>query len=299
LGNPLLGAVIAIGILGIVICLGFFAIFYRKRKERAIAYHDWCFTCIFLVGCALFNSSSFALLGPNINATCMVRMWSFHMTFAMALAPLWAKVWRIYKLVGTDQILKRTIGHKKVVLQYILPIISPQVVILIFVSIFDPPRQAEVTTTDGGTITQHIICNQNSDVLMITELIYEAGLVLAGCVLAYKTHHIDKKFSESKQLIFAMYNIALAGIVFVLVIVMADIEPDASYMLQAVGVFWGTTISACAIVIPSLIEASNDKKNRANRGSIVTISGMSTKPKTTIYHSQLRDQQSSLGASNS
>ena len=98
-----------------------------------------------------------------------------------------------------------------------------------------------------------------------------------------------------------MYNIALAGIVFVLVIVMADIEPDASYMLQAVGVFWGTTISACAIVIPSLIEASNDKKNRANRGSIVAseISGMSTKPKTAIYHSQLRDQRSSLGASNS
>ena len=55
-------------------------------------------------------------------------------------------------------------------------------------------------------------------------------------------------------------NIALADIVFVLVIVMAYIEPDASYMLQAVGVFWCTTFSACAIVIPSMIEASNKNK---------------------------------------
>ena len=191
------------------------------------------------------------------------------MTFAMSLVPLWDKVWRIYKLVGSDKILKRTIDQKKVVLQYILPIISPQALILIFVSIFDPPRQDEVTTTDGGTITQHIICNKNSKSFMIPVIIYEAGLVLAGCVLAYKTYHIDKQFSESKQLIFAMYNIALAGIVFVLVIVMAEIEPDASYMLQALGVFWGTAISACAIVIPSLIKASNDKKNRPNQGSVV------------------------------
>ena len=124
---------------------------------------------------------------------------------------------------------------------------------------------------------------------MITELIYEAGIVLAGYVLAYKTHRIDKKFSESKQLIFAMYKIDLSGIIFVLVIVMASIEPDASYMLHEVGVFWGITISACAIMIPSLIEASNDKNNRLNQGRVLAseISGMSTKPKKAIYHSQL------------
>ena len=66
-----------------------------------------------------------------------------------------------------------------------------------------------MTTTDGGNITQNIICNQNSEVLIITELLYESGLVLDGCVLAYKTHHIDKKVSDSKQPIFAMYNFYL------------------------------------------------------------------------------------------
>ena len=104
---------------------------------------------------------------------------------------------------------------------------------------------------------------------MITELLYKAGRVLAGCVIAYKTYQIDEKFSESKKLIFAMYNIALSGTVFFLMIVVSDIEPDASYMLQAVGVLWGTTISACAVVIPSLIEASNDKRNRANQGRVM------------------------------
>ena len=75
------------------------------------------------------------------------------MTFLMALVPLWANFFRIYKLLGTDKILKRTIVHKKVVLKYILPIIYPQALILIFISIFDPHRQAEVKTNDGDTIT--------------------------------------------------------------------------------------------------------------------------------------------------
>ena len=84
-------------------------------------------------------------------------------------------------------------------------------------------------------------------------------------------------------------NISLAGIVFVIVIVMSYIEPDASYMLQEVGVFWGTTFSSCAIVNPSMIEASNEKNNRVNEGRVMAseISGMSNKTKTAIYHSQI------------
>ena len=66
-------------------------------------------------------------------------------------------------------------------------------------------------------------------------------------------------------------NIALAGIVFVLVIVMAYIEPYASYILQAVGVFWCTTFSACAIVIPSLIEAANNNKEESEHGKVYGI----------------------------
>ena len=40
-----------------------------------------------------------------------------------------------------------------------------------------------------------------------------------------------------------MYNIYLAGIVLVIFFVMADIDTYESYIIQEVGVFWGTTIS--------------------------------------------------------
>ena len=98
---------------------------------------------------------------------------------------------------------------------------------------------------------------------MITELIYEAGLVLTGYVLAYKTHSIEKKFRKSKELIFFMYNISLSGIVFVLVLFMAYIEHDESYMIQGMGVLWGTTIS---IIVNLLILScfKNPKKTSSH-----------------------------------
>lgn len=58
---------------------------------------------------------------------------------------------------------------------------------------------------------QHIVCGHNTNASFIVEVIYEAGLVCIGCILAYQTRHLDKRFGGSKSLIFAMHNIALVG----------------------------------------------------------------------------------------
>ena len=78
---------------------------------------------------------------------------------------------------------------------------------------------------------------------MITELIYEAGLVMTGCIREYKTHNIDNKFSKSKQLIFANVQYLPCWHRLSYFFVMADIDTYESYIIQEVGVFWGTTIS--------------------------------------------------------
>ena len=101
--------------------------------------------------------------------------------------------------------------------------------------------------------------------------------MLVGCVLAYQTRHLDAKFGESKQLIFAMYNILLVGVTFLIVLNVAYIDPDGKRILQAIGVFWGTVVSSAAFVIPRLIEArqANIARGRAtNNSGSVFISGL-------------------------
>mmetsp|Transcript_11109 Transcript_11109/g.16243 ORF Transcript_11109/g.16243 Transcript_11109/m.16243 type:complete len:785 (-) Transcript_11109:179-2533(-) len=277
--HPLFGTIITVGLLGVIICLAFFIAFYRSRKQRAVIYADWRFTCAFILGCALFNCSTFAFLGPNTDMTCMMRMWVFHLFFVVALAPLFVKVWRMSKLAGSSNIRRQSVSHTKTAL-LMLPLLLAQTIILTFVSIFDPPHQTQNTEVVAGIVTQHIVCSQNTMALFITEIVFEAGLIVIGCYLAFKTRNMNDNFGESKQLIFAMYNIALVSVVFLLLSILADLEQGDKKMLQAVGVFWGTTVSSAAFVIPRLIQVQN-----FTSGSNVALSGIGS-PATKFGSSQ-------------
>jgi len=160
-----------------------------------VIYSDWRFTSAFILGCALWSCSTLTLVGPNTDAMCLLRMWSFHLLFVVALAPLFVKTWRMRKLVGSIRIRRDEIGHVTTAL-YALPIILIQVVLLLIFSFVDPPVQTDKTQVEGGIITQHVVCDHDTNAFTITVLIYEAGLVAVGCALAYRTRNMQKVWRE-------------------------------------------------------------------------------------------------------
>ena len=177
------------------------------------------------------------------------------------------------QLVGRANFRKVSITNIQAAM-YTLPMIVIQIAILIIITFLDPPQATEIIDENGGLVVQHIVCQANSNALLITELIFEAGMVLIGCILAYMTRNMDSKFGEAKQLIFAMYNIALVGVIIVLVVSLAGLDSSARRVLQAVGVFWGTVVSSAAFVLPRMVQIRRDGPNAdAARGQI-RLSGL-------------------------
>lgn len=266
-GSILFGAIIAIGLVGFFSCLALFLVLHRKRTEPDVQFADWRFTCAFVLGCALVNGSTLTLVGPNTDATCLVRMWSFNMLFVVALSPLLVKVQRIKKIIGLSRSFQRkTITNAQAAL-YCVPLIAVQTVICTMFSIFDPPRQVEITEESGGIIMQHVICQTRTNAMFVTETIFYCVLVSAGCVLAYQTRNIDKRFGESKQLIFAMYNIALVTILSIIVPVATDLTPNGEKILQAVGTLWGGVLSSAAFVVPRLLQVRKRQSELIQRSA--------------------------------
>jgi hypothetical protein len=273
--NQLFPAICVIGGLGFAICTLLFVGFYQKRTEKAVVYADWRFTCAFIFGCALLNGSTFTLLGENTDTTCLLRMWFFHFFFVLALAPLFVKVWRMKQLVGPSKLRRKSISNTQAAV-YTLPMILMQVAILITFTFVDPPQQTEQIENVDGVIVQSIVCEADTDAFFIVQLVFDAGFVLAGCILAYKTRNLDPQFGEAKQLIFAMYNIALVGMIIIIVASVAEIDPNGRSVLQAVGVFWGTVFSSAAFVLPRIMQVRHDERERKhNRGSQARVSGIS------------------------
>jgi hypothetical protein len=265
-GDELFWAVIVIGALGACACFAFLCGMYMHRTQKAVIFADWRFTCAFIFGCVLLNGSTFTLLGENTDTMCLLRMWSFHLCFAVALAPLFVKTWRIKTLVGRTHIQKQKISNIKAAL-YTLPMILGQAVILIIFTFVDPPQRTEVIENFNGQIQQSLVCETETNAFLITSLVCEAGFVLVGCVLAYSTRHMHEDFGESKQLIFAMYNVAFVGCMTVLITQVAEMDTAGQYAIQAIGVFWGTTLSAAAFVVPRLVQVQQMNRDGLSRRS--------------------------------
>lgn len=275
-GNSLFAITLAIGILGFVICGGFFLLFFAKRSSRAVMFADWRFTCAFILNCALFNLSTLALVGANTDAMCLVRMWSFHLLFIATLTPLFVKTYRMWRLVGSKQIRREVIGHERAAV-WCLPSIAIQVAILMVVSFVDPPQQTSLVESQGATVTQYVVCATDTALLKYLTITYEGLSLLVGCVLAFQTRNLDVRFGESKQLIFSVYTISLVSVIFMVVIEVGNFDPNGQSVLRGVGVFWATVVCSAAFVVPRLIQMRDDSAGVGRTGTTTTgISGMTT-----------------------
>mmetsp|Transcript_19587 Transcript_19587/g.43617 ORF Transcript_19587/g.43617 Transcript_19587/m.43617 type:complete len:347 (+) Transcript_19587:3-1043(+) len=276
-GDTLFAFLIAVALFGFSVCVVLFFAFYKHRKTSAIIASDWRFTSAFIVGCSLLNTSSLSFLGPNTTPLCMLRMWLFHFFFAATLSPLLVKTYRMMKLIGGKVPRRVKISHFKAAL-YTLPIIVVQVVILTIFSVVDPRKQVESIDMNGADVSHRVICAHDTNAFFVTELIFEGGLVLLGCILAFQTRHLKGDFGESKQLIIAMYNIAVVGSVVVIIVNVMDSDQATKRVLVAMGILWGSVFSCCAFVVPRLLRVREiqraDSANDTGKETRVHVSGI-------------------------
>lgn len=264
-GDPVTAVVFSVGLIGCISCIALFYIYFSKRGKREVAMSDWRFTSAFILGCALLNLSTLTTIGPTTDMSCMLRMWSFHLVFVLALTPLLVKVWRIHKLVGSAaRAVRLSITNKKAVL-YTLPVIAVQVLILTLFSILDPSVPYTSVEIDGSSSYQHIVCKHSTNGFTITQLIFEGGFIFVGCVLAFLTRNLGEALGEAKQLLFAMYNIALVALIVLLLGAFLSIDQKSVYVIMTVGVFWATVFSSCAFVLPRLMQVQNDSRRRISQ----------------------------------
>lgn len=260
---------------GVVLCTFFFVILYRKRTERAVIFGDWRFTCAFLLGCILLNASSYAIVGPSTDTTCLLRMWTFHLMIALGLSPLFVKVYRMYVLIEAgEQVHRMAISNRKAA-SWTLPIVLVQILILVISTFVSPPTAVELIENNDGEelVLTRIVCASEQPTMMVVRFIFEAGLISVGCILAYKTRDLKQGFGECKQLCFCMYNIALVIVIIGVVVYAVDMNESSKGLLRTIGVLWATGFSAAAFVVPRMVQVQRQARSSGRQSFHNRISG--------------------------
>lgn len=120
------------------------------------------------------------------------------------------------------------------------------------------------------------VCSHDTAAFLAVQLVYEGGLVLVGCVLAYKTRNMNDDFGEPKQLILAMYNIALVASIVLIVAFAVEAYDGTMRIFVTVGVCWCTIFSSGVFVLPRLLRVKESTRDRMNGPGLRTrVSGLS------------------------
>lgn len=268
-GDTLSSVLIVVSVIGVIVCCILCGSIIYNRKHREVANSDWRFMGLFVGACALLNASSLSFLGPNTDSLCLTRMWLVHWFFVLALSLLFVKTFRIYKLVGSGAV-RRTISHKKT-LQMALPFVLVQTAILLIFTFLDPNKQTSIVQEEGSRVDHRYVCEHKTYSFFVVMLIYEGGLLIVGCVLAFKTRHLRSEFNESKEIILAMYDTAVvASILLIMCNVVVEFQGEKR-LLFCVGIFWSTCFACSVFVIPRLMQV---RKKQAEGSAHVQVSGV-------------------------
>jgi hypothetical protein len=249
-GDSLFGMLITVASIGTLICLVLIGLLVKNRKKRGVIVTDWRFLSAFLFSCALLNMSCLSFLGPNSDEMCLVREWLVHFFLVLSLSLLFTKTYRIYKLVDSaTSFTHTTITHTQA-LKMALPLVVIQTLILLIFTFVDPNQLTELIYFSGSDITHRLVCSHQTPAFFITTVVYEGGLVLLGCVLAFKTRNLQAEFNESKQVIFSMYDTAVISTLILVVSNVAIKYQGQQRLLFTLGIFWTTCFAGCVFVLP-------------------------------------------------
>lgn len=74
------------------------------------------------------------------------------------------------------------------------PVPTLEAILLLVFSLVDPPKQTEELNLDNENAIQTITCGFQSEAFFIAQLSFHVILVGIGCILAYKSRHLNPLF---------------------------------------------------------------------------------------------------------
>jgi len=257
-GDSLFGVLIATASLGVVVCAVLVGLLIKNRAERPVITSDWRFLGAFVVSCSLLNLSCFAFLGPNTDELCLLRMWLVHFFFVLALSLLFVKTYRMYTLVGSNTFRRVTMSHARTA-RLAIPFVLLQTLILLIFTFVDPSKSTELIESSGSDITHRLICSHKTPAFFIVMIVYEGGLILVGCVLAFKTRNLESEFNESKEIILSMYDTAVISTILLVVANAAVVYQGQKRLLFSLGIFWTSCFASCMFVLPRMMKVQKQR----------------------------------------
>lgn len=212
---------------------------------------------------------------PNFvnNASCSFRALALPLGFMMLFGSLIAKSDRIYRIFSLNTIDVIRISDLQVFCIVAVILVIQVILSILYTTVTQ--LTAVIRVVDEHRVSlNYYICTSSPALKYVfgVNLTYTILLLAWGTYLAYHIRLIPySRYDESKTMIFSFYNaVIFCAIVIVIQLSIGNSNRNLTFMITAVGIFLGVTITTCTLFIPKFKQIylpSEYSSSDSSRGS--------------------------------
>ena len=204
---------IIISVVGIAVDFVVFAIFFIHRHKPLIKASSLEMCYIMFFGIFVIFLVPITSLAKPTPALCYFGRFLMGISYVICYAPLFMKIWRIYRIFKSSHEMRRIsgiIGRRSQML-ITFGLIAIQVLFFILISSTNPPHLIEKFYADKEEL--HLECYLTSPVF-VAYLSYNVVLMLLCTLYAFLARQFPKNFNEAMHIGVTMYLTCVVWVVF-------------------------------------------------------------------------------------
>jgi len=212
-----------------------------------------------------------------VDAACMAVPWLFSLGFSLIFSALFAKIWRVRKVLKAAQQFRSKVVKPKDVALIMVCVVAVQVIILLCWQLLDPMRwKREILFNDeNGFSTKSVgYCQSDSSLLFLGPLLAIDGLMLCYALhLCFVTRNVPSDLQEGHWITGAVLSIVQILIISIPILIITENNNDAFYFVRAAIIFLMSSTVTALIFFPKMYRLHFKVTDR--RSTMGMFSGMS------------------------
>lgn len=280
LSEALFAASLAAAIIGFVVTNALAIYVIVQHRHPIIRSASPLFLLISLFGVQLLFGSVIALVSDVSAMSCSAFSWLVNLGLMVTFVPLFARVWRIYRIFGRKKLSVVRLSNRK--LMFLVGVFW--MIELAFMAAWQGAGQLQPVLTvkwEGTPSREHYYtqCSTQGgagDAFFGIAAAEKGALLFFGALMAFSTRKVQSKFNESPQIALALYNIIFTiGIITPIMLVIGAVGDVMTALLMFM-IVWIAFFTACILVVPKALHIQAQGRDGADNQSIVGSSGDSS-----------------------
>lgn len=258
--------------------LAMLAAVVRYRRHPVIRYSSPVFCGIILVGCLAGAAGVFVMQAEPSAATCAALPWVLHLSFVTAFSSLFAKTYRLSVVFNNERLRNVRITDVSLFAKVVGSSLAVTAAYLGAWSAVSPPEVG--IASSGGT--EWLEC-QSDRAWSMPPVAVESFFIAWGVYLCVKTRNNPSAFNESRYIALSLYQMAVMAAILVPLSMVTNSNPDAPFLLQALGLVIVSAAVAGLMFVPKFyaiaynVEAAWDTTNNNNTAPHRAATGSAAK----------------------